>query len=101
MTEATHAEPPAPGRELPVQAHRRDLPPLFELFGLILAGLYSVWPNYGFAITGLTIIIMLALTPITVKSTKSMLAMQRLQPEMKKLQAKYKGAENRESSTRR
>jgi YidC/Oxa1 family membrane protein insertase len=31
-----------------------------------------------------------------VKSTKSMLAMQRLQPEMKKLQAKYKGAENRE-----
>ena len=36
--------------------------PLFELFGLILAGLYAVWPNYGFAITGLTIIIMLALT---------------------------------------
>ena len=39
---------------------------------------------------------MLALTPVTVKSTKSMLAMQRLQPEMKKLQAKYKGPENRE-----
>ena len=70
--------------------------PVFELFGLILAGLYAVWPNYGFAITGLTIIIMLALTPVTVKSTKSMIAMQRLQPEMKKLQAKYKGAENRE-----
>jgi YidC/Oxa1 family membrane protein insertase len=70
--------------------------PVFELFGLILAGLYAVWPNYGFAITGLTIIIMAALTPVTVKSTKSMIAMQRLQPEMKKLQAKYKGAENRE-----
>ena len=70
--------------------------PVFELFGVILAGLYAVWPNYGFAITGLTIIIMLALTPVTVKSTKSMIAMQRLQPEMKKLQAKYKGAENRE-----
>ena len=70
--------------------------PIFELFGLILAGLYSVWPNYGFAIAGLTILIMLALTPVTVKSTKSMIAMQRLQPEMKKLQAKYKGAENRE-----
>jgi YidC/Oxa1 family membrane protein insertase len=70
--------------------------PLFELFGLILAGLYAVWPNYGFAIAGLTVIIMLALTPVTVKSTKSMLAMQRLQPEMKKLQAKYKGPENRE-----
>jgi YidC/Oxa1 family membrane protein insertase len=70
--------------------------PLFEFFGLILSGLYAVWPNYGFAIAGLTILIMLALTPVTVKSTKSMLAMQRLQPEMKKLQAKYKGAENRE-----
>ncbi len=70
--------------------------PIFEFFGLILAGLYAIWPNYGFAIAGLTILIMLALTPVTVKSTKSMIAMQRLQPEMKKLQAKYKGAENRE-----
>jgi YidC/Oxa1 family membrane protein insertase len=70
--------------------------PLFELFGLVLAGLFAIWPNYGFAIAGLTVIIMLALTPVTVKSTKSMLAMQRLQPEMKKLQAKYKGPENRE-----
>jgi YidC/Oxa1 family membrane protein insertase len=71
--------------------------PLFELFGLILAGIYAVIPNYTVAITGLTLIIMLALTPVTVKSTKSMLAMQRLQPEMKKLQAKFKGPENREA----
>ncbi|HVB90805.1 MAG TPA: membrane protein insertase YidC [Acidimicrobiales bacterium] len=71
--------------------------PLFQLFGLILAGIYSVVPNYAVAIIGLTVIIMLALTPVTVKSTKSMIAMQRLQPEMKKLQAKYKGAENRET----
>jgi YidC/Oxa1 family membrane protein insertase len=70
--------------------------PLFELFGLILAGIYSVIPNYAVAITGLTILIMLALTPVTIKSTKSMIAMQRLQPEMKKLQVKYKGPENRE-----
>jgi YidC/Oxa1 family membrane protein insertase len=70
--------------------------PLFELFGLILAGIYAVIPNYAVAIIGLTLVIMLALTPVTVKSTKSMLAMQRLQPEMKKLQAKFKGPENRE-----
>jgi YidC/Oxa1 family membrane protein insertase len=70
--------------------------PLFELFGLILAGIYAVVPNYTVAITGLTIVIMLCLTPVTVKSTKSMLAMQRLQPEMKKLQTKFKGPENRE-----
>ncbi len=71
--------------------------PLFLLFGWILAGIYSVIPNYGVAIAGLTILIMLALTPVTIKSNKSMMAMQRLQPEMKKLQAKYKGAENRET----
>jgi YidC/Oxa1 family membrane protein insertase len=70
--------------------------PLFELFGLILAAIYSVIPNYGVAIAGLTVLIMLALTPVTIKSTKSMIAMQRLQPEMKKLQVKYKGPENRE-----
>jgi YidC/Oxa1 family membrane protein insertase len=71
--------------------------PLFELFGLILAGIYAVIPNYAVAIIGLTIVIMAALTPVTIKSTKSMLAMQRLQPEMKKLQAKFKGPENREA----
>src|ERR1700683_2661393 len=70
--------------------------PLFEFFGLIVSGIYSVTGNYGLSIIGLTVLIMLALTPVTVKSTKSMIAMQRLQPEMKKLQAKYKGPENRE-----
>ena len=33
---------------------------------------------------------MVLLTPLTLKGTRSMIAMQRLQPEMKKLQAKYK-----------
>ncbi len=80
----------------PVQPILNVFHPLLKLFGWILAGLYAIWPNYGFAIAGLTIIIMLALTPITVKSTRSMIAMQRLQPELKKLQAKYKGPENRE-----
>ena len=70
--------------------------PLFEFFGLILSAIYSVTNNYGLSIIGLTVLIMLALTPVTIKSTKSMIAMQRLQPEMKKLQAKYKGPENRE-----
>jgi YidC/Oxa1 family membrane protein insertase len=70
--------------------------PIFLLFGWVLAEIYSVIPNYAVSIIGLTVLIMLALTPVTVKSTKSMIAMQRLQPEMKKLQTKYKGAENRE-----
>ena len=69
--------------------------PIFKLFADILAAIYSVIPNYAIAITILTILIMGALTPLTIKSTKSMLAMQRIQPEIKKLQQKYKGAENR------
>ncbi len=70
--------------------------PLFKAFGWLLAAIYGVVPNYAFAIAVLTIIIMGALTPFTVKSTKSMVAMQRLQPEIKKLQQKYKGPENRQ-----
>ncbi len=70
--------------------------PIFHLFGWILAFLYGVIPNYGIAIALLTIVIMGALTPFTVKSTKSMMAMQKLQPEIKKLQQKYKGPENRQ-----
>ncbi|MGH9307599.1 MAG: membrane protein insertase YidC [Acidimicrobiales bacterium] len=57
----------------------------------LLAYFYQLVPNYAMAITLLTLAVMLVLAPLTVKSTRSMLAMQRLQPEMKKLQAKYKG----------
>jgi YidC/Oxa1 family membrane protein insertase len=69
--------------------------PVFKLFADILAFFYALVPNYAIAISLLTILIMGVLTPLTVKSTKSMIAMQRLQPEIKKLQQKYKGAENR------
>ena len=70
--------------------------PIFKLFATILAAIYGVVPNYALSIIILTIVVMAVLTPLTVKSTKSMIAMQRMQPEIKKLQAKYKGAENRE-----
>lgn len=70
--------------------------PIFHLFGVILAFFYGVVPNYAFAIIMLTIVIMGVLTPFTVKSTKSMVAMSKLQPEIKKLQQKYKGTENRQ-----
>jgi YidC/Oxa1 family membrane protein insertase len=70
--------------------------PIFHLFGLILAFFYGLVPNYVFAIVMLTIVIMGILTPFTVKSTKSMVSMQLVQPEIKKLQQKYKGVENRQ-----
>jgi len=70
--------------------------PIFQFFGFLLAFFYSAIPNYAVAIILLTIVIMGALTPFTIKSTKSMMSMQKLQPEIKKMQAKYKGPENRQ-----
>ncbi len=70
--------------------------PLLEAVGYVLAFIYGVVHNYALAIILLTIVIMGLLTPLTVKSAKSMIAMQALQPEMQKLRAKYKGPENRE-----
>src|SRR5215217_2395857 len=67
------------------------LDPLYNAFGAALAFFYAIVPNEGVAIILLTISVMLLLFPLTAKSARSMLAMQRLQPEMKKLQAKHKG----------
>ncbi len=73
----------------------RIFQPLLDLVAAILAAFYAIIPNYPIDVALLTIVIMAALTPLTVKSTKNMAAMQALAPEMKKLQQKYKGAENR------
>jgi YidC/Oxa1 family membrane protein insertase len=67
------------------------LDPIYNAFGAVLAFFYAVIPNEGVAIILVTVTVMLALFPLTAKSSRSMLAMQRLQPEIKKLQAKHKG----------
>ncbi|MCO5318315.1 MAG: YidC/Oxa1 family membrane protein insertase [Microthrixaceae bacterium] len=64
--------------------------PLFDALASVMNFFYTLIPNYGFAIMGLTVVVMLVITPLTVKSTRSMLEMQRLQPEMKRIQEKYK-----------
>ncbi len=51
---------------------------------------YGLYPNYAVAIALLTLSIMILLLPLTLKGTRSMLAMQKLQPELKKIQNKYK-----------
>ncbi|HEV7888918.1 MAG TPA: YidC/Oxa1 family membrane protein insertase [Acidimicrobiales bacterium] len=56
----------------------------------MLAFFYDLIPSYAIAITLLTLTVMLVLSPLTLKSTRNMLEMQRLQPELKKLQVKYK-----------
>jgi YidC/Oxa1 family membrane protein insertase len=64
--------------------------PLYKAFGWLLALFYAFIPNLGVAIILLTVLVMLILFPLTAKQAKSMLAMQRVQPEIKRLQAKYK-----------
>jgi YidC/Oxa1 family membrane protein insertase len=65
--------------------------PIYNALGAVLAFFYSLVPNLGVAIILMTFAVMLVLYPLTAKQAKSMLAMQRVQPEIKKLQAKYKG----------
>ncbi|MGD0880924.1 MAG: YidC/Oxa1 family membrane protein insertase [Acidimicrobiales bacterium] len=69
--------------------------PILKFIADILAFFFALIPSYPVAVALLTIVVMAALTPLTVKSTKNMAAMQALGPEMKKLQQKYKGPENR------
>jgi YidC/Oxa1 family membrane protein insertase len=64
--------------------------PLFNLVAGILAAFYSAVPNYALAIILLTILVMAITTPLTLKSTRSMMMMQQLQPEMKRIQARFK-----------
>ncbi|MGH9178844.1 MAG: YidC/Oxa1 family membrane protein insertase [Acidimicrobiales bacterium] len=66
---------------------------MFQFLANLLAFFYSLIPNYAIAIALLTLTVMLVLSPLTLKSTRSMLAMQKLQPEMKKLQQKHKGGD--------
>ncbi|MEJ6951944.1 YidC/Oxa1 family membrane protein insertase [Natronospora cellulosivora (SeqCode)] len=63
---------------------------LGNLMTSLLEFINSFVGNYGVAIIILTVLVRVILYPLTVKQTKSMKAMQELQPEMKKLQEKYK-----------
>lgn len=67
------------------------LDPIAEPMANLLAAFYSVWPSYGGAIILLTTAVMLILTPLTYSGTKSMIKMQRLQPELKRIQKEHKG----------
>ncbi len=66
------------------------LDPIIEFLGAILSFLYQIFPNVGLAIILLTVVVNLAMFPLTLKQTRSMKAMQEIQPLVKDLQKKYK-----------
>jgi YidC/Oxa1 family membrane protein insertase len=64
---------------------------MFTPFAWLIDTFYGWTHNYVFAISLVALAIMILIAPLTMKSTKGMLEMQRLQPEMKNLQQQYKG----------
>lgn len=60
--------------------------PLFN----ILIGIYNIIPDLGISIILVTVLIRVLLLPLSKKSIESQKQMQEIQPEIKKIQAKYK-----------
>ena len=56
----------------------------------IMEIIYKVIPNWGVAIIIMTILLRLALFPLTKRSSESSIKMQELQPKMQEIQNKYK-----------
>jgi len=75
---------------------REFFQPVLEVFSGILGFIHDlVEPlfgvhSWGWAIIGLTLIVRILLLPLAIKQTRSMKAIQQLQPEMKAIQEKYK-----------
>lgn len=63
---------------------------MFDLIGNVLAWFYSLANDYALSIVLLTLLIMVLFTPLTLKGTRSMMQMQEIQPEIKRLQALHK-----------
>ncbi len=68
---------------------------MFTPFAWLVDTFYSWTHNYAIALGLVAVAVMLLITPLTLKSTKGMLEMQQLQPEMRKLQNLYKGDRQR------
>lgn len=63
---------------------------LLDALGWVVAKIYEYVPDYGITIILLTVLIRTVLLPLGIKQIRSMHTTQLIQPEMKKLQAKYK-----------
>lgn len=69
---------------------------IVNLFITILTGLYSVFNNnIVLAMVAFTVVIRLAISPLMISQMRSTAAMQQLQPQIKKLQEKYKNDRER------
>jgi YidC/Oxa1 family membrane protein insertase len=73
------------------------LQPLVDLNDAILKFWHDqVGLSWGAAIIGLTVVVRAAILPLTFRQVRSMQALQRLQPEMKRIQERYKDDKQRQ-----
>jgi YidC/Oxa1 family membrane protein insertase len=72
--------------------------PLISVFEAVLVFIHNdfVGGSWGLAIVGLTVVIRAVLLPLTVKQFRSMQELQRLAPQLKALQEKYKDDKQRQ-----
>ena len=71
--------------------------PLIDVFETVLKFFHnSIGVPWGWSIVLLTVVIRAILVPLTLKQFKSMQALQRLQPELKAIQTKYKEDKQRQ-----
>ena len=63
---------------------------MFEIPAALLAWFYGLTHNYIISIALIAVVVMAIITPLTLKSTKGMLEMQRLAPQMRKLQQEHR-----------
>jgi YidC/Oxa1 family membrane protein insertase len=71
--------------------------PLIDIFDSIIQFFHnSVGLSWGFSIIALTVVVRVVLLPLTVKQYHNMQAMQKLSPQMKALQARYKDDKQRQ-----
>jgi YidC/Oxa1 family membrane protein insertase len=65
--------------------------PLVSAMSWVLTEIHAIVPSYGWSLILLALVVRLALWPLSQAQFKSMAEMQKLQPLLKGLQAKYKG----------
>jgi YidC/Oxa1 family membrane protein insertase len=65
--------------------------PIVHALGEVLTFIHRVIPSYGWALIALAFVVRVVLWPLTAIQFRSMAEMQKVQPLVKQLQAKYKG----------
>jgi len=69
---------------------------LSNIFAAVLTFLHKIFHNYGIVIIVFSILLKIVLYPLTLKTTRSMIKMQQIQPQIQELQRKYKDDRKRQ-----